>query len=61
MQNSFKTIGAYSESTNLIFKALKKLFLSWHCPFNKTNGNSGSGLKNTLSMISGSFRPVTEK
>ncbi len=28
-----KTIGAYTESTALIFKAFKKLFISWHCPF----------------------------
>ncbi len=29
-----KTIGAYTEITDLIFKAFKKWFISWYCPFN---------------------------
>ncbi len=33
MQKKLKTISAYTESTDLIFKSFKKLFISWHCPF----------------------------
>jgi hypothetical protein len=32
-QKIFKTIGAYTESTDKIFKAFKKLFISWHYTF----------------------------
>ncbi len=33
MQKNLKTISSYTESTDLILKAFKKLFISWHCPF----------------------------
>jgi hypothetical protein len=33
MQKILKTIGTNLESTDLIFKAFKKIILSWHCPF----------------------------
>jgi len=39
-----KTIGAYTESTDLIFKALKKLFISWHCPFNNCKNIDGPAI-----------------
>ncbi len=28
----------YTDSTDLIFKAFKKLFISWHCPFKAEKG-----------------------
>ncbi len=33
-RKKLKTIGAYIERTDLNFKIIKKLFISWHCPFN---------------------------
>jgi hypothetical protein len=32
-QKNLKTIGAYTESTYLTFRTLKKVFISWHNPF----------------------------
>jgi hypothetical protein len=37
MQKNLKTTGAYTESsTDMTFKAFKKWFISWHCPFKST-------------------------
>ncbi len=30
---NLKTIGAYTESNDIILKTFKKIFISWHCPF----------------------------
>jgi hypothetical protein len=32
---NLKTIGTYTESTDLIFKTFKKIFISWHNPFKR--------------------------
>ncbi len=46
MLKYIKTISAYTENIDLIFKALKKLFISWHCPF-----KSAENINNTVINI----------
>ncbi len=36
-KKNLKTIGAYTESTDLTFRTFKKLFTSWHNPFKARN------------------------